>query len=125
MQVGRPAVYAWLQGVNPREGPQIRLKELRDIATTWSSLTDKPVGKYLIAPLAGGTSFLELLRAPELNRAAINRAMEEISSNIRAADSRKRNSGYVSAAKILKEGGTKPLSRELRRERINDAADFG
>jgi hypothetical protein len=125
MQVRRPAVYAWLQGANPREAQQTRLKELRDIAKTWSSLTDKPVGKYLIAPLAGGASLLELLRAPELNRAAINQAMEEISSNIRAADSRKRNSGYVSAAKILKQSGAKLVSKELRRERINDAADFG
>lgn len=125
MQVGRPAVYAWLQGANPRESQQIRLKELRDIAKTWSGLTDKPVGKYLIAPLAGGASLLELLHSPKLNGAAINQAMEEISSNIRAAESRKRNGGYVSAANIVKQDGTKPLSRERRRERINDAADFG
>lgn len=125
MQVGRPAVYNWLQGTTPREAQQFRLKALHDIAQEWKTLSDIPVGKYLIAPLKGGDSLMGLLRAPKLDHAQISQVMERISANIRAAESRKHASGYRSAASVMKDLGINPDSKEVQQQRVKDAADFG
>jgi hypothetical protein len=125
MQVGRPAVYSWLQGTTPRESQQVRLKALYDVAQEWKALSDLPVGKYLIAPQKDGVSLLGLLRASELDRERIYQGLKRIGSTIQHAANRKQATRYRSAASFMGERGIKPASRELQQQRIDDEADFG
>lgn len=125
MQVGRPAVYNWLQGGAPREAQQVRLKELLDIAREWSASSDTPVGKFLITPLNARDSLMGLLRLPVLDRERISQVLALISRNIRSAESRKLASGYRSAASAMRELGIEPASKEVQQQRVDDASNFG
>jgi DNA-binding transcriptional regulator YiaG len=125
LRVGRPAVYAWMRGAAvPRAARQLRLKALYDVACEWRSLSPNSVGKHLIAPLADGASLLSLLAAKRLDRAAVTRALEQLSTAIRVAEQRRMRSEYRSAASVMRTEGIRPASRPLQQDRIDEASDL-
>jgi len=124
MQVGRPAVYSWLNDQRtPRSTQQDRLSRLYTLATQWRRRSSEPVGKYLILPLDRGESLLGLLRKRDQDAGQIDRLLDAICAAIASRETRRQRGGYRSAASIIKKQGYKQDSPEVQQQRIEDAAD--
>jgi hypothetical protein len=124
MRVGRPAVYGWLNGTTPREGQQARLKELYDIAREWKAANRAPVGKRLITPVGRGESLASLLRSEPLARARISEALTSIGKDLGRSSERRHVSQYKSAASVIQARNAKTPASEVRRQRLDELADF-
>jgi hypothetical protein len=71
LNVGRPTVYAWMQGGPIRPGNQERLAAVYRIAQNWWKRAGQPLGSFLQLKGADGQSVLDLLKAELLDEAKL------------------------------------------------------
>ncbi len=65
LEVSRPTVYSWLEGVEPSRENYSQIARLKDIADEVNHLTIPRFEKLLKRPLFDGSSFLDKLKATE------------------------------------------------------------
>lgn len=69
--VGRPTVYAWMQGGPMRPTNRERLALVYGIATKWWNRSKQPLGSFLQLKGANGQSVFDLLKADVVDEAAL------------------------------------------------------
>lgn len=75
MMVGRPAIYEWLSGVQPRPKSLERLWQLHGLTQLWSQVSNAPLGNRVHAPFSDGHTLYGLLTSDELGMSDIHRDM--------------------------------------------------
>ena len=118
-RVGRPTVYSWLRD-DPglRANHARRIDEIYEIARSWRSTSNQPIGEFMSRPLNSGATLLELLSAKSLDEPAIQSAFIQISE---AASRKARRS---SAAEIAKRRGfrlapTQPITNWASKDEVD------
>jgi hypothetical protein len=97
LRVGRPTVYSWL-----RDDPSLRanharrIDEVYGLARTWRTISNEPLGDFVVRPLTSGGTLLELLSARTLDESAIQGAFLQIAN---AVSRKARRANVVEIAK--------------------------
>jgi hypothetical protein len=103
LRVGRPTIYAWMRGVQPQDAHLQRIEQVYRIARSWRAMSSSPVGAYIAARLASGSSLLTRLAAETLDEGAIYGSFAEIRA---ALNNKPRRESIIQAAKRLGLGST-------------------
>jgi hypothetical protein len=83
MHVARPTIYAWL-----RDDPHLRSKHAKRLdaiyrfASTWRSLSDRPVGTFLYRQTASTKTLIDLLSEKTLDNSAVHGAFSQIRESL-------------------------------------------
>jgi hypothetical protein len=100
LRVGRPTVYSWL-----RDDPSLhanharRIDEVYGLARAWRTISNEPLGDFLVRPLTSGGTILQLLSDKTLDEPAIQNAFLQI------ADAVNRKARRASVVEIAKQRG--------------------
>ena len=102
LAVGRPAVYDWLNGGEPRRKNSDRIGQLYSFAQFWSSSVSRPMGQLLRSTFEDGHSVYELLIQDNLPLARIQGDLDVLSKN---ASQRETMISKPSIAERIRSGG--------------------
>ena len=81
MGVTRTTLYAWQDGPSsPRPRSLRRLGALAEVARRWAGRSPEPVGAWLMTPLNGGATLLDLLSTARWDRVAIDAAVDALAT---------------------------------------------
>lgn len=84
LRVQRPTVYSWIKNeVEPSQTNRERLQHLYRIALKWKQLCNLPADSLIRSTGADGHSVLELLKADEVDQAAIMNRLEGLATQRR------------------------------------------
>ena len=125
---GRPAVYAWLRGERLAQAAHRgRIKAVYDVARVWADMTDQALGRYLLTPVGGGETVLDLLSEPSLDHERIGRTLAFIHQFVQSRQSQVSDAATVEEARVVLERGRQIAAargygmpdEEKQRERMN------
>lgn len=72
-QCSRPTIYAWRDGSQqPQQAQRERIDQLTEIADEWERLSEHCLGASLHEKRSNGIALIDLLKAPQLDRASIS-----------------------------------------------------
>ena len=111
MLVGRPAVYDWLDGAQPRQKSLARLWELHGVAQLWSQMTKVPLGSRVRLPFYDGHTLYSLLTSRDLVMSDIQRDLRLLAQSANQAVFAEQT---LSISARLRKAGFKPAPAETR-----------
>lgn len=89
LHVQRPAIYEWLEGVNPREDNRERILNIYRYAQFWKSQSNAPIKKHIREPMEDGKSLFELLSSEIFDDIKVKDAMLNVAARITQAETEK------------------------------------
>ena len=98
LEVARPTIYAWMQGVEPRGEHHERLRRVAQLASEVEASGLVDVGRFLKRPLQDGATLLGLMKAEQPLAIALNELITIARSEARQRAARKGGQDSISAA---------------------------
>jgi len=122
--VGRPTVYAWMQGGPIRPGNRERLAAVYRIARSWWQRNKQPLGSLLQLKGVNGRSVLDLLSADPIDTVELEPYFKVASQRIQRA-TQERNKGVQPLSVLAKRLGIPPVPDAVRERTLRTLGQRG
>ncbi|MDD3179481.1 MAG: hypothetical protein PHQ04_03935 [Opitutaceae bacterium] len=113
LNVGRPTVYAWMQGGPIRPGNRERLAAVYHVAQDWWKRAGQPLGSFLHLQRADGQSMLDLLKADPVDAAKLEPFLKVATHRLERA-AQEKNVRAASYDVLAKRHGFAPVPEGVR-----------
>lgn len=124
LNVSRPTVYAWADGGPAKPENRMRLALLRDVADTWRTRCQRPIGALVREPASDSRTLVDLLAAQQLDMAQIVSRFDHFAALIDQRIAQRRALG-PSMRELAAKHGFNPIPKETLRQTLEWQASRG
>ncbi|HET7395678.1 MAG TPA: helix-turn-helix transcriptional regulator [Gammaproteobacteria bacterium] len=108
--VGRPAIYEWLNGTEPRRSNQARISQFYNLSLYWDELTKYKLGGQIHILFEDGHALFEKLSSENLDIDGIRSDLKVLAHKVNLSKKAKQDR---SIARKMKEAGFQPMPKEI------------